>query len=376
LIEFPPFCGDRGWELDLIDTICTDLWMHFLRDNNHNAEHNLWDYLRQDNRYHLFFTQLGETAWLPFRGSMVRPQDVDLLDWLQTTNAEWFKKMRLAEESVRAFLGIEFNVLHWMSRWTKVMMANSHIKTCKNGNESIIEELVERLNPEQLKDDHQLVKLSFDPDHRYTLSFQNGNSERADKVILAMPPRHLLNLDFDYPDDVRDILSSLHGYQLGRVFVRIKDPWWGRDDFFTMQNEKADELFAREVYYYSLSQDEGVMMIYFGKDFMAHWANIQKQNGLADELARLLQIDKSRIVDVRQKMWDGLHDVYAFQYLSNGYAPHQVMQQFSRLNDGTLAIIGDSFSFDAGFIEGVLTSCHYYLEQYEAKCEDKQVVAA
>lgn len=366
LIEFPPFCGDRGWELELIETICARIWRHFFDYNGSDYEDNLWNSLRQENRYLTYFTRLGESAWLPFGESTARPQDVYLLDWLESINPEWNKKLRLAEGSVRAFLGIEFNVLHWMSRWTKVMLANSHIKTCKNGNESIIEALVHQLDSNKLKANHQLVRLDYNPyatTDQYTLYFQDGSKESADTVVLAMPPRQLLNLDFDYPENVRDILESLHGYQLGRVFVRLKEPWWDADSFFAMQNEKADELFAREVYYYTLSSDEGVIMIYFGKDFMAYWSTLHQQGRLVDELARLLNIDKNRITDVRQKLWDGHTDVYAFQYLANGYAPHDTMQKFSVLNNKTLAILGDSFSFDAGFIEGVLTSCHYYLER-------------
>ncbi len=366
LLEFPPFCGARGWELELIDEMCAGFWKHFFKYYDIDPGESVWETLRTNDLYLRFFAQLGEESWLPFRGAKTKPQDVDLLDWLQAETPDWHAKFLKAATTVRAFLGIEFNVLHWMSRWTKVMMANNQIKTCKNGNESIIDELVRRLPRRNLVDKMELVRLTYHPydaKKRYELEFQNGHVEFADKVILALPPRQLLQLDFEYPQNVEQILTSLHGFELGRIFIRIKNPWWQADSFFAMQNENADDLHAREVYYYTLSDDEGVIMIYFGKHYMPHWRQFSTDEQLVQELARLLKVEKDRIVDVRYRLWDGKSHVYAFQYLSNGYAPHDVMQKFSTLNDNSLAILGDTYSFDAGFIEGVLTSCHYYLDR-------------
>ncbi len=377
LIDFPPFCGDRGWELDLIEKICADIWRHFFDFHHIIVHENIWDYLYRDENYTRYFAQLGDAAWLPFQHALTRPQEVYLLEWLGDINPAWKVELEKAASSVRAFLGIEFNVLHWMSRWTKVMMANDQIKTCKNGNESIIDELVRRLPQQHIQLNKQLVRLLYDAaatDFPYTLEFKNGEVHRACRVVMALPPRQLLQLNADYPAEVRELLASLHGFELGRVFVRIKNPWWNADSFFAMQNENADALKAREVYYYTLSDDEGVIMIYFGRHFMQHWRQFHTDEQIVHELARLLTIDKKRIIDVRYKLWDGQSHVYAFQYLANGYAPHDVMQHLSRLNNDTMAILGDSFSFDAGFIEGVLTSCHYYLNTLHKQFESSETL--
>jgi len=365
LVDFPPFCGDRGWELELIEKICASLWKIFLDFHNIYYKNSLWDYLRQDNNYLSLIHQLGNDEWLPFGGMNVFPQNVNLSHWIKDHNEIWHQQLCDAEQTIRAFLDNDFNVMHWLSRWSKVLLSNYQIKTCKDGNETIIKKLSSRLSQDQIHTNYKLNQIQYDQfahGSRYTLQFEDGHTVLASKLILAIPPLQLTGIDFELTEAAGVILNSLHGFKLGRVFVRVKKLWWNKGDFFELQNKNAEKLFAREVYYYTLSENEGVIMLYIDKHTIPYWEKFKNNEQYIDELSRLLQIDKNRIVDVSHKFWDGTHDVFAFQYLANDLNPHKVMHQLTSLNDNSLAIVGDSYSFDHGFIEGVLTSCHYCLE--------------
>src|SRR5260221_7921921 len=109
----------------------------------------------------------------------------------------------------------------------------------------------------------RLCSVTTDSGPGVTLTFHDGSSVRAHKVILAMPRRSLELLEpigplFD-PDNakVRALIESVDGIPLFKVFACYHYPWW--EAAGVTQGRSLSDLPIRQTYYWGVEgrQDGG-----------------------------------------------------------------------------------------------------------------------
>tara|TARA_B100000427_G_scaffold272830_1_gene240350 strand:- start:144 stop:584 length:441 start_codon:yes stop_codon:yes gene_type:complete len=136
-------------------------------------------------------------------------------------------------------------------------------------------------------------------------------------------------------------------YQLGRIFIYIKDPFWNTNDLFTLQNYKRNELHTREVYYYC-KNDIGLIMLYFDEPYFYFWKN-KNTNDIYDHI---INCGFNNIINIDTYYWDGTENPYAFYYLDKNINPEKAINTLYNA-DNNLHIITDC-TLEPGFIEGSL----------------------
>ena len=334
LCSFPPFCNDKGFELEFIKEICVHLWSIYL-----NKDINLTDITLEN------INNVYNKNWLPYNNKLIYPYDIYMNDYIKNINIDWYNKLKDIEENIRTFPVDNWTVLFWLLRWTKLLITNKNIKTVKNGNEEVVKRLSDNIKNINLN--HKLYKI-YKENNYYKLYFTNNIIISTKKIILTIPLNNINELNYNFPNKTLEVFEKIKPFKLGRVYVYLNNPTWD-DDFNKMQNHMVEELNTREIYYFKNNDKTiGLIMLYFDEIYFNHWIN--KTN---DEI-KYFFINKgfNNIFDIQTIFWDGLQYPIAFHYIDKNINPEYAINTLLNA-DKNISIIGDC-SFEPGFIEGVL----------------------
>ena len=80
---------------------------------------------------------------------------------------------------------------------------------------------------------HALYKINKMDDY-YELLFTNGVIRKTNRVILTLPIESIKQIDYNFNPKVINVFNKLVPYQLGRIYIYIKDPFWNDLDLFNL----------------------------------------------------------------------------------------------------------------------------------------------
>ena len=178
LTTFPAFCGNKGPELNFIRRVCDLLW-------SLNAGQQL---ATQDVTQDAM-DKVDTTRWVPYRGGRVFPHELYINEFLRDYERRLFEEMESMLDSIRAFFIKDDTLVLWLLRWTKVLVCNTSIKTCANGNDSIVEALAAAIP--DVHCGHELMSIStifesqYDGEMDHLCKFCVGDQSVGRKVFLC-----------------------------------------------------------------------------------------------------------------------------------------------------------------------------------------------
>ena len=189
------------------------------------------------------------------------------------------------------------NAAEWIIFWLRGLHPNDELVGIKQGTESLICELVYRLNsaPElsvSLHVNHRLISLSPQPDGQVLLEFKIEHAPYdhttvkvlAKHVVLALPRYPLMQLRSLFPEQIGELIDSVIPVPLVKCFFVNENPWWNET---TMPQTRASSTPAREIHYTSRkdgNKKRGMVMVYSDQPSMQYWTPFvrQKEHKIAE----------------------------------------------------------------------------------------------
>jgi hypothetical protein len=187
------------------------------------------------------------------------------------------------------------NAAEWIIFWLRGLHPNDELVGIKQGTESLIRELVCRLDSMSelsvsLHLNHRLITLFSKPDGRILLEFKTDKTNNTVKalarnVVLALPRCPLMQLRPLLPGQIGELVDSVIPIPLVKCFFVSENPWW---DESTPPQTRASSIPAREIHYSSMmdrNSKRGIVMVYGDPPSMHYWIPfVQHQEHLKAEL--------------------------------------------------------------------------------------------
>jgi hypothetical protein len=275
-------------------------------------------------------------------GDMNDPKDPRHWDWWSTLDERYYTQVRseaeyngrllhqmglwnalslvLSHRAVSKIIhyGTFYHVIHfnpnaaeWIIFWMRGLHPHEELVGVKQGAESLIRELVCRLDSESdpsisLHLNHRLRALSPRPDGRMLLEFETDLVEWTDStdmtdhanhtnntavkalakhVVLALPRSPLMQLRPMLPLHIRELVDSVIPIPLVKCFFVSENPWW---DESTPTQTRASSTPAREIHYDFKKEGgsrRGIVMVYGEPPSMHYWTPfVQQRKHLKAEL--------------------------------------------------------------------------------------------
>ncbi len=238
-----------------------------------------------------------------------------------------------------------------------------------------------------------LVYLASSPDG-YTLTMASGHAVRARKVILAVPPAAMLELDptsacFDVVG-FRDDLQAVQPQRASRLFLAFREPWWkslGIQDGFS----RTDLPLRQCVYFGTESEQPGgdpnnsnslLLATYSEAEEGAFWADflngpsdpfpsvgvpagLQAPRPLVEEALRQLELLHG--MSIPPPYWASFIDwnlertAAAYHFWRPGYRSWEIIPRVGNPLPG-LFVAGEAFSTNQAWVEGALDNAEETLQ--------------
>lgn len=177
---------------------------------------------------------------------------------------------------------IHFNpsAAEWIIFWLRGLHPHDELVGIKQGTESLIRELVHRLNDPEVSPsvflhlNYRLTAIRPESDGRVLLEFKSGDNivnVLAGHVVLALPRSPLMQVRHMLPDNIGDLIDSVIPIPLIKCFFVHNNPWW---DESTAPQTRASSTPAREIHYgfkKEGSTRSGIVMVYGEPPSMNYW---------------------------------------------------------------------------------------------------------
>ena len=185
------------------------------------------------------------------------------------------------------------NAAEWIIFWLRGLHPNDELVSIKQGTESLVHGLVNRLNSSSetsvsLHLNHRLTALYPQSDGRILLVFQKDHTTvkiLTRHAILAIPRCPLMQLRPMLPEHIGDLVDSVIPIPLVKCFFVNENPWWNET---TPPQIRASSTPAREIHY-AFKKDRnskrGLVMVYGDPPSMHYWTPfVQNQEHIKAEL--------------------------------------------------------------------------------------------
>lgn len=298
------------------------------------------------------------------------------------------------------------NAAEWLAWWLNGLSISDNLQGVFGGMCSLVERLKARIESGNKIGDscvkieckHEATQLEYDPQTNCcNVDFKTENGmkqDRFDRIILALPKAALRKLVHasrkeSFPEQqIDELLSCAKDFPMVKVFVVIKDRWWGNE---RMANRYATRVPTRELHYWParLSDRYGMIMFYTDRPATAFWANyvppgpqedVSYRGGetelpeaterrLLDKVVQYLNESNGLGLKREDILWYGIRDWAREPY---GAANHcwrperkywKVMARLGQLEKSRIHICGEAYSDYHGFIEGALRSAVYAIHR-------------
>ncbi|BAJ00545.1 flavin monoamine oxidase family protein [Shewanella violacea] len=317
------------------------------------------------------------------------------------------------------------NAIEWIIWWMRALKTvGQDLVSIKGGTAKITDTLLSKLQAMPNVDIFQGYELlSFNECHeqqQYIELFFNHRREKvkayADRLILALPQLPLKKLGRSLPPHVEDLLDTVNGFAMLKIFFVTDTPWWNYDQ---KPQQYSNRMPTRELHYYRRDNAEesdgyGMVMLYTDRpatEFWRHYvvdqnnhdrAEMDKNNELVNEFAKFIArdvkheltsddsgkplnltpyaielfsnatLDEAAEMIRRSIITYGIHDwaCEPFGAANHGWKPNvqswkvqQTLKSFS-LGSGrnNVHICGEAYSDYHGFVEGALNSVHLVID--------------
>lgn len=316
------------------------------------------------------------------------------------------------------------NAIEWTIWWLRAFKTDGQkLSTIKKGTEEVTIQLLKRLNESEnvtlinnatvtaFNDEYGKVSVNY-------LVADQPITTLVDHLILAMPQHPLKKLSNSFPEKITDMLDTVNGFSMTKIFFVLNKPWWGYDQ---VPQSRANRMPTREVHYFRRPEDKdedgyGMVLLYTDKPATEFWnyyienkkthdraevnnnddIKAQFANFLSKEVYRSLQgnevISKEGLRITKEAMINyadmELHEIKADIHSSivsygirdwsctpygagnhcwrPGVKSWEVQEQFKAfsLNNSVknVHIVGEAYSDYTGFIEGAINSSDWALE--------------
>lgn len=231
---------------------------------------------------------------------------------------------------------------------------NTQYYTCAEGLSELVHRMEENLikHGVQILKTHMLTHFEWAGDH-FQVEFMNASLAKKVTVktvhlVLALPKRELIKLDFFNPFQ-KALLESVTGVNLHRIYAKYTRNWMREG----VQRTTTD-LQIRQ--FIPIDLQKGVAMIsytdMFDADYWKIYANMgpeKLEEALKKQLKQLFPEKAiSKTEWLRSYFWqDGVHVWNA------GVDPNKVRKELQKIHPN-LFLVGESYSFRQGWIEGAL----------------------
>lgn len=319
------------------------------------------------------------------------------------------------------------NAIEWSIWWLRAFKSDGQIlATIKKGTEEITIQMLKKLNGRPnvtLINNAKLISFENDG-NKVAVNYTNNNKEvkvSADHLMLAMPKQPLKKLKSSLPENIGNLLSSVNGFSMTKVFFVLDKPWWGYDQ---SPQARANRMPTREIHYFRRPKKDdtdgyGMMLLYTDRPATEFWnyyigdkenhdraevnANdeIKSQfaNFMSKEVYRSLQgneamskkglkltkealllYSKMSLAEIKEDILNsiisyGIRDWSCEPYGAGNHCwkpgvksweVQEIFKGFS-LNNGVknIHIIGEAYSDYTGFIEGAINASDWALEIIE-----------
>jgi protoporphyrinogen oxidase len=215
---------------------------------------------------------------------------------------------------------------------------------CKEGLSELIKRMEERLLQNGLTIYKNTNCINITPDLKIVCS--NGKIIQASKIVCAVPKETLIQIPFF--KEYKKLLNSVIGVNLHRIYGKYTRNW------FISGERITTDLPLRQ--FIPLNKSKGIAMVSYSDTHDAnYWLSYNTDVLLEEELKKQLKIlfPKNRIPSmewVRSYYWKNAVHVW-----KSGIDPIKIEKSIRKIHTN-IKIVGESFSFRQGWIEGALES--------------------
>jgi len=218
---------------------------------------------------------------------------------------------------------------------------------CKEG----LSELVKRMEDDLLQKGVVIIKNRSVTDISTDLVVTCNNKEiiKASKIVLAVPKEALVKMSL-FTVDQQKALNAVTGVTLHRIYAKYETPW-----FFENISRTTTDLPLRQ--FIPINREKAIAMASYSDMHDADFWQVYKKNGtLETELKKQLEMVFAGENPIPKTIW--LRSYYwknAVHAWNAGVDPVKIQKCLKNIHPN-VAIVGESYSFRQGWIEGALES--------------------
>lgn len=215
---------------------------------------------------------------------------------------------------------------------------------CKEG----LSELVKRMEERLLKNGVIIATNQTVTDISTDLVVKCKNdSIKASQIVLAVPKESLIKMSLFTKDDHKT-LNAVTGVSLHRIYAKYEKPW------FDAISRTTTDFPLRQ--FIPINREKGVAMASYSDMHDADFWNIYKKNGtLEEELKKQLEMVFAGETIPKTKWLRSYYWKNAVHAWNAGVDPVKIQKALKNIHPN-VAIVGESYSFRQGWIEGALES--------------------
>jgi protoporphyrinogen oxidase len=215
---------------------------------------------------------------------------------------------------------------------------------CKEGLSELVKRMEERLlqNGVIISKKQTVTDISTD----LVVTYSTGKIQ-ASRIVLAVPKESLIKMSL-FTKDQKDLLNTVTGVTLHRIYAKYEKPW------FDEISRTTTDLPLRQ--FIPINREKAIAMASYSDMHDADFWNVYKKNGtLEAELKKQLEMVFT-VETIPKTTW--LRSYYwknAVHAWNAGVDPIKIQRALKNIHPN-VAIVGESYSFRQGWIEGALES--------------------
>ena len=171
------------------------------------------------------------------------------------------------------------NAIEWAIWWLRAFKSEGQIlATIKKGTGEITIQMLKKLKERPnvtLMNNAKLVSFENEGD-KIAITYIKDNVTviaAADHLMLAMPQYPLKQLKPSLPTEIGELLDSVNGFSMTKVFFVLNKPWW---DYKQSPQARANRMPTREIHYFRRPKDNdndgyGMMLLYTDRPATEFW---------------------------------------------------------------------------------------------------------
>lgn len=227
------------------------------------------------------------------------------------------------------------------------------------GTSELIDALIQKLNPQQIKLNSKVLKISEEEDE-LKVQISSGEAYTTDYVVVCIPPQVVASeIDFSpaLPDPIPQLLPNVQTWMAGSIkfVLEFQDPFWKKTGYSGMVFSHVGII--TEMYDHSNAENTKFGFTGFLNSSASRFSPAERQKLVLNHLTELLGEKIPSPSHYQDKVWSdeyilGNNQIIQRPHQHNG---HPLLLQ-SHLNEKLLFASTETSTEFAGYMEGAVRS--------------------